>query len=41
MRKEEKQKAKEERKDIPEYQRIAMRDKKAFLSEKCKKKKEK
>ena len=37
---EEKQKAKEKRKDIPNlnvvFQRIAKRDKKAFLSEQCK-----
>ena len=38
MRKEEKLKAKEKRKDIPilEFQRIARRDKKAFLSDQCK-----
>ena len=39
MRKEEKQKAKEKRKDIPlnaEFQRIAKRDKKAFFSDQCK-----
>ena len=39
MRKEEKQKAKEKRKDIPtdaELQRIARRDKKAFLTDQCK-----
>ena len=47
MRKEEKLKAKEKRKDIPiswkdiptlnaEFQRIAKRDKKAFLSDQCK-----
>ena len=41
MRKEEKQKAKKKRKDRyihlnAEFQRIARRDKKAFLSEQCK-----
>ena len=39
MRKEEKLKAKEKRKDIPlnaEFQRIARRDKKGFLSDQCK-----
>ena len=30
------QKAKEKRKDIPEFQRIAKRDKKGFLSDQCK-----
>ena len=43
MRKEEKQKAKEKRKDIhlnAEFQRIARRDKKAFLSVECKEIKE-
>ena len=43
MRKEEKQKAKEKRKDIhlnAEFQRIAIRDKKAFLSVECKEIKE-
>ena len=38
MRKEQKQKAKETRNDIyEELQRIARRDKKAFLSEQCRK----
>ena len=40
LRKEERQKAKEKRKDIThlnaEFQRIARRDKKAFLSDQCK-----
>ena len=39
MRKEEKLKEKEKRKDThlnAEFQRIAMRDKKAFLSDQCK-----
>ena len=44
MREEEKLKAKEKRKDIPhlnaEFQRIARRDKKAFLSDQCKEIKE-
>ena len=37
MRKEEKQKSKEKRKDLnAEFQKIARRDKKAFLSDQCK-----
>ena len=44
MREEEKLKTKEKRKDIPhlnaEFQRIARRDKKAFLSDQCKEIKE-
>ena len=44
LRKEEKQKAKEKRRDTllnEEFQRIARRDKKAFLNEQCKKRKKK